>query len=396
MNPWASVKKMPAEVWVIFGATLINRAGTMVLPFLAIYITRRLGFSESKAGIVLVAYGLGALITSPLSGRLVDRIGAHWVMKVSLLLSGILLLVLSMAQQYWIILMVTFTWGLVNEAYRPANLAITSELVQPDLRKSAIVLNRLAVNVGMSIGPAIGGFLAARSFQLLFATDAITSFIAGAVLFVLLRQSPRDQIHERTVAHGPEHRMRELFRDRRLLYLLIAILPVVVVFFQSGSPMALYIVEVLGKPESDYGLLLTINTIMIIFFELPLNEATARWPRRLTLSLGALLVGVGMGGLLLVRGFCGAALTFSVMTIGEMIFIPASADYLVGMAPEGRKGVYSGLYNMLFSFAFLIAMFSGTQVLQRFGSNTLWISAFALGLISTLMLLKINNEPAHV
>jgi predicted MFS family arabinose efflux permease len=395
MNPWSSVKRMPAEVWVLFAATLINRAGTMVLPFLLIYTTAELGFSETYAGLVLVAYGIGALISSPVSGRLADHIGAHWVMRLSLVLTGILLLCLSLTTRYSHVLLVVFTWGFVSEAYRPANLAITSEIVGPTLRKSAIVLNRLSANLGMSIGPAVGGFLASRSFQALFAIDALTSFAAGTVLFLFLKNPIRETKLDPTRTRT-RYKMRELLRDRTLLYYLLAILPVVIVFFQCVSTMALYIVEGLKIPKSAYGLLIMLNTVMIIIFELPLNESIAHWPRKRTLTLGAFLISAGLGGLVLASGFWTAALTLAVMTVGEMIFLPASADYVVGIAPDEKKGAYAGLFNMLFSFAFMVAVMFGTQTLERFGPRVLWISVFVLGLISTLMLSRIDHRDAEV
>ena len=178
MNPWRGLRGLPRELWVLAAATLINRTGMMVLPFLTLYLTQHLHYAESKAGFVLSIYGLGALLTSPLAGRLSDRFGAIRIMELSLLLSGALLFVFPFVQAYPALLVLVFLWAMLNEAFRPASMAVISDWVGPERRKAAFALNRLAINLGMSIGPAAGGFIAAASFTALFVIDGATSVIA--------------------------------------------------------------------------------------------------------------------------------------------------------------------------------------------------------------------------
>lgn len=404
MNPWRGLGGMPREVWIVFSVTLINRAGTMVLPFLALYVTRGQSLSETDAGVILVAYGVGALITSPLSGWLVDRVGARRMMIFSLLSSAVLLFALSAAQNYWAIFCGVFAWAVVSEAFRPASLTIMSELVAPELRKSAFALSRLAINVGMSIGPAVGGFLAAWSFKALFVVDSLTSLAAGIVLLA----APWSY-HERAVSKGeteaeavPAAGARvngsasrddgNAYYDRRLLYFLVSLIPVVVVYFQIRSTAPLYVVRYLSMPESAWGLLVIINTIMVIVLEVPLNGLTATWAHNRASALGAFLIGAGLGGLALARSFWGTAVTIVILTFGEMIFIPASSAYVAHIAPAKSKGQYLGLYTMAFNIAFLIAVVAGTQTLEKLGPTVLWLSAFAFGLLSAAMLLGLNDD----
>ena len=404
MNPWRGLGGMPREVWIVFSVTLINRAGTMVLPFLALYVTRGQSLSETDAGVILMAYGVGALITSPLSGALVDRIGARRLMIFSLLSSAILLYALSAAQNYWAIFWGVFVWAVVSEAFRPASLAIMSELVAPELRKSAFALSRLAVNVGMSIGPAVGGFLAAWSFKALFVVDSLTSLAAGIVLLVTpwsyhklaaSKDGTEGKAVQEAVAHvngGAGRATGNGYYDRTLLYFLAALIPVVVVFFQIRSTAPLYIVRYLSMPESTWGLLVIINTIMVIVLEIPLTGLTAFWSHKRASALGAFLIGTGFGGLALARGVWGSALSVVILTFGEMIFMPASSAYVAHIAPSRSKGQYLGLYTMAFNVAFLIAAIAGTQTLERFGPTVLWLSAFACGLLSTVMLLGLRDD----
>jgi MFS family permease len=182
MNPWRGLRGLPREIWILFAATLVNRCGTMVLPFLVLYLTRVLAISVSHAALALTVYGIGALLTMPIAGRLTDRLGALFVMRCSLLLSGFVLFLFPLAHHFGGILAITFVFAILNESVRPPSLALVSDLVEPEQRKQAFALSRLAVNLGMSLGPAIGGILAVYSFRFLFFADGATSILAGLVL----------------------------------------------------------------------------------------------------------------------------------------------------------------------------------------------------------------------
>ncbi len=181
MNPWQGLNKLPKDLWLMCIASLINRTGTMVLPFLAIYLTRGINISTSSAGLIITAYGLGALITAPFVGRLSDRIGALNQMKLSLLISGLMLFIYPFIQGFIPLLLMTVFWAIVNESFRPANLSLISEIVPADQRKPAFALYRLAINLGMSIGPVVGGFLSVINFSYLFYVDGLNIDWCGAI-----------------------------------------------------------------------------------------------------------------------------------------------------------------------------------------------------------------------
>ena len=195
MNPWRGLKNLPREIWILCAATLVNRSGTMVLSFLVLYITATLGVSPARAALALTVYGVAALLAMPFAGRLADRVGPLPIMKASLFLTGALLLLFPLAKNYAAILGMTFGFAVLNESVRPANLSMVSSMVAPAQRKAAFALNRLAANLGMSVGPAVGGILAVYSFRWLFLVDGATSVLAGAVLAVtpMAQASPPDQ-----------------------------------------------------------------------------------------------------------------------------------------------------------------------------------------------------------
>ena len=391
-NPWKGLAGLPRQAWVLFASTLVNRCGTMALPFLVLYLARDLGFPAGRAGLVMTVYGTFALVAAPLSGRLCDRLGHLRVMKMSLFSSGAVMLAFPLARSWPAVLAATAVFSLTTESFRPANLAVLAELAPPDRRKSIFALNRLAINLGMSVGPAVGGFLATHSFAALFAVDGTTTVLAGAVLALFGSAAPRHAHVEptrpafsapRAAASRPAH------RDARFLLFLATVIPVTMVFFQHVSSMPLYLVRDLSRPASFYGLLFTVNTLLIVFLEVQINTSTAHWHPGRTLALGALLVGTGFGALALARGSGSVMATVVVWTFGEMVLLPGMSSYAADLAPADRRGEYMGFYAMAFGVAFAIGPWLGTEVLARFGGHVLWPSTFALGLVSALAMWRL-------
>jgi MFS family permease len=413
MNPWRGLKDLPRGVWLLSAATLVNRAGTMALPFLVLYLTRTLGITPAHAALSLTVYGIAALITMPVAGRLTDIVGPITVIKASLFLSGVLLLLFPLAHSFTTILAITFLFAVLNESVRPPSLSMISDLVPPAQRKAAFALSRLAVNLGMSVGPAIGGILALFSFRWLFFVDGATSILAGTVIATarwdraalkpshdpdwdepeeLGREIEADSVGPLAAGH-PAADLRA-FRNRRMLYFLAALIPVQIVFFQLTSTLPLFLVHNLHLPESLYGTVFTLNTLLIVAFEVPLNTAMAHWPHRRALTLGALLYAIGFGSFAFTTRPDHIFASVVVWTFGEMILLPGSSAYAAEIAPPGRRGEYMGLYTMSFSIAFSLGPFLGAGLLQRWGPHGLWGAAFVSGCLSALMMSRIGTGTA--
>ena len=385
LNPWRGLSGLPREIWLLFATNLINRAGMMVLPFLVLYLTRELGFSLSRAGFVFAVYGATAIVAGPIAGKLSDRIGALPIMRASLISSGTALLLFPFAKSYTAVIAITMLWAACGELFRPASMAAITHVVSPAQRKSAYALNRLAINLGMSIGPAMGGFLAAFSFRAMFVVDALTTLIAGAVLALT---------HWRLATGGQSARsddethleVRSILRDRRLAIFLLASVLVGIVFFQHESALPLYMVQYLHMSPAFYGALFTINTLLIVALEVPLNVATSRWPNTWSLVAGCLLFAIGFGALALVSSTTGILAMVVVWTFGEMMLFPAMAAHLGEIAPESLRGTYMGAYSMSLSIALTLGPWLGTQLLAVAGPVGVWSVMFALGALAALLM----------
>lgn len=398
-NPWKGIGEQPREIWALGAATLVNRMGTMILPFLVLYLTRERHLSDAQAGAALAVYGAGALISSPVAGALSDRFGAIRVMIAALAGAGVVAIAFPLVRGFAPLLAASAVFALIAELVRPASLTIVSTWADPTRRKAAFAVNRLAVNLGMSVGPAIGGFLAAFSFPLIFRVDGTTSLLAAVMLAVALRGRPshaptRAAVGAAGGAAAP--RSARALADPRLRAALLAIIPVGLVFFQIDSALPLFLVNELHLPARLYGLLFTMNTLIIVAVELPLNLAMARWETRRTLAVGAMLVGIGFGVLVFAGSLAMPVVIGSVLawTFGEMILFPGLSSYVAEISPDDRRGEYMGLYSMSFGLCFALGPWLGTLALSRLGSTALWSICGGIGALSAVAMAMLPEARA--
>jgi MFS family permease len=393
MNPWKGLKGLPHDMWALFFTSLINRSGTMVIPFLALYLTKKIGTTPAEAGTALLVYGAAAFLAAPLTGKLSDKIGSIKVMKFALYGSGLLFFAYSFISDYNWILAATFVLAAVNEAFRPANLSLITEIVTPAQRRMAFALNRLAINAGMSIGPVIGGFLTLIDYHYLFYANAVASIVAG-IYFSSVKWSSLSSEKE-VEANEQKPKVRyAILNDKYFLFFLFAVIPANLVFFQHLGALPLYIVDDLGFTTAAFGLFGAINTVIIIFLEVPLNNWMNDTPYKKSLMIGALLAGIGFGGFAIATTTVPLIIAIIVFTFGEMIFFPVTAAYTSEIAPADRRGEYMGYYQMTFSFAFSAGPWLGTVVYQNYGSVILWSGALVFGLITAALMFFVKNNPS--
>lgn len=370
-----TLRSMPRPVWILFGGTFVNRFGTFVMPFLAIYLARE-GYTPAQTGIAISAYGGGHIVASMLGGHLADTIGRRHTIALSMFGSSVAMLALSQARSLPMVTLLAFLVGLVGEIYRPAAAALLGDLVPAEGRVTAFALYRLAINLGFAIGPATAGFLAERSFFLIFAIDAVTSFVYGIVALVALPHGVRGVTRDESPAEG----IRFALRDHQFVLFLLATLCVTFVEFQIHSTFPLHLAN-LGYSPSTYGLLLSINGIMIVVFELGLTSWTQRLPQQPMIAIGYGLSAIGFALTGLAIGVPMLAATVVIWTIGEMIYAPVSGAYVTNLAPERYRGRYMGIWHSMFSGGMLLGPILGTMLYQ-YDPDALWITCGVVGVVA--------------
>lgn len=368
-----NLRALPRPAWVLFAGTFVNRFGTFVMPFLAIYMTR-LGYSPTEAGIAVSAYGGGHAIASLVGGHLADRIGRRHTIALSMLGSAFAMMALSQARTFAAILALAFLAGALAELYRPAAAALLADLVTPEQRVAAFGMYRFAINLGFAAGPATAGFLADHSFLYLFIGDAATSFVYGLVALVALPHGIRSSASDRR----NDAALRHALSNRPFVFFLAATLCAMWVEFQLHATMPLH-VTALGFSTQAYGVLLSINGVMIILFELLITAWTQRVPPQPVIAAGYALSGIGVAMLGIAQGMPMLVVSVVVWTIGEMVFAPVTGAYVAALAPERLRGRYMGLWHMTWSAGMLIAPITGTWLYER-SPAALWTTTLVMGL----------------
>jgi len=392
-NPWSGLGDLPKTIWIHFAATLVNRLGTMAIPFLVLYLTQERGFDPEHAGLMLGVYGGTSLVVSPFLGKMADRIGHVRLMKLSLLTSGFVLLSYPFARTPAQVTVATILFALTAEAFRPASLSVLTDLAPPEQRKAAFAANRLAINLGMSVGPAVGGYLAETSFPAVFRVDGATTLLAWTLLTITgFKVVEHAAAGTAGAARGGESLPG--YKNPLLITFLAACVPLAAVFFQHEGALPLDVVRDLGMKESFFGWMFTINTILIVLFEVRLNLATSHWSHGRSLATGGLFLAVGFGAMAFTTSAQGVALTVVVWTIGEMILLPSMSNFVADIAPADRRGEYMGLYSMSWGIAFAIGPWLGTLVLERYGRIVLWSGCFVAAALAAAALARLPS-PSH-
>lgn len=386
------IKALPSAFWIVIGATLMNQIGNMAFVFLVLYLNQHLKFSLTQASLAFAAFSASTVMTGFAGGGLVDKIGAARLMTISLIANGLILLIFPFIHEYTTIIVMCLAWGFVFGIYRPASQTVVSHLSTQGMHKVTFSLYRLVINLGMSIGPAVGGYLASYSFSSIFWANSATNFLAGIILLIGLSRTTwfsYRPLHE----HKFELSIKWIKHDAILRFFLIGMIPVSMVFFQHESTLAVFLSRDLHFPLSFYGWLFTINTLIIVVFELPLNVATINWPYRVNFMLGSILMTAGFAGLYFATSPWHIILLTILWTIGEMILYPSASSYIAEIAPENRRGSYMSLFNASSNLGLLLGPWGGAIIMENVGAHGLWLACGLWGMISVIIFNRLK-EPS--
>ncbi len=372
------------EIWLLAFITFINRAGTMVIPFLSLYLTKSRGFSLEEVGWILSFFGLGSVAGSWIGGKLVDSIGHYKTMARSLLISGFLFVLLQFPVSFWGICGGIFIVMLFADAFRPAVFVAVNAYCKPENRTRSITLIRLAINLGFSAGPAVGGLIiAGAGYNGLFWVDGITCALAGILLLKLLH--PKKAVeNKKEVLLAPQ----TVLKDKVYLVFIAAMILFGFVFLQYFSTMPLYYAEEYFLTEFQIGLLLGLNGLLIFLLEMPLVKflETKVKSNLFHILTGTLLVGFSF---LLINftGWVGILVVGMIfLTIGEMVAFPFSNSFALKRAEKGKQGSYMALYSIAFSIGHIFGHNTGMQLIGKFGYEVTWNVMIIISLISCAML----------
>jgi MFS family permease len=379
---------LPKEAWLLSLVEFINRTGSMVLFFMTLYMTQTFNFSTTQAGQVISGYGFGALLGTYLGGKLTDFLGAYNVQKISLLFTGTGYILLGLMRSYWLIWGMMFFVGMVGEALHPANSTAISQVCPPELRTKGFALNRLAANLGFTIGPVVGGYLALIDYSLLFWVDGATCFLA-AVVFMLFFKTARPLQEPRDASVPPP---LSVWRDFYFFKVLAFTFFLGTIFVQIFNTFPLFFRTVYGFKENRIGLLIAINTIIIALVEMLLMDALKEKKLAKVIAMGTLLFGTGFALMPLGRGFIFAAFTVVVWTMGEILSMPSLTTLIANHSDDAVRGKYMGLFSFSFALAVTVGPTIGAKIYAFFGPDALWFGCGGMGILLFMGFSSLKNK----
>ncbi|HWM39471.1 MAG TPA: MFS transporter [Streptomyces sp.] len=381
-----ALRSLPGRVWIISLGILVNQVGNFLPVFIVLYLTGR-GYSAGAAGLVLGASGVGKVLGNAVGGYLADRIGRRWTIVLSAVTTAGLTAIVPSLGSLAVIVAVVGLIGVTSQIYRPAAAAVLLDSVAAtnQHRLAAFGVFRFAMNVGAALGGVIGGVLASTSYVGLFLGNAAACLLFGVVVGVLLRDAPRpgsgqDDADDADKQADGAVGYRQALADRTLVRFLLMTVFAEFVYVQSTVGLPLHVSEV-GLSESDFGLLIGLNGLLVLVLELPITGAVSRYRPEYVLAVGNLIVGVGLALTGFMTGMVLLSATVLVWTLGEMITSSVSQAYLGSLAPPRMVGRYQGLHGAAYTTGTGAGPLIGGAV-YAIGPWALWALIGVAGLLS--------------
>lgn len=377
---------LPKEIWVLSFLTIINRMGTMVIPFLSVYLTTILDFSFKDAGILASAFGFGSMGGSYFGGKLTDKYGSRFVILTSLSVGGLLFICLQFVSSFYSLFLFILLTSLFGEAYRPAMAAAIGDYASVKSRGKAMAFNRLAINLGMSAAPTIGGFVAATlGYHWLFWIDGLTCILAS-IYFGYVSKTWEKHPEEGKQEMASTEVSKLPYKNPKYLLFLLSTFLMGFAFIQWFHTVPVFIKTDWGFDERYIGILMGLSSLMVTIIEMPITHVVEKRHKiKGAIRVGLVLLAISYIPFVLPShlGLCFVAVVL--WTMGEILLLPFNNAIPLSMGAGKTRGTYLAWYFMTWSLANITAPTVGLSFADRFGFDSFWLLLTALVAISWLM-----------
>jgi len=389
----------PAQFWTIFFGSLINAVGNgLVFPFFSLYFTKQLGYSLTEVGLIFTLYAIVSMLAQVLGGELVDRVGRKPVMVFSLFGGAASNLAFGLAttsdlgNSLAYLLAVTVFAGLTGSVFGPAVNAMVADLIPTEQRTQAYGLLRVVSNLGVAVGPAIGGFIAAQSYLALFGIATLTTAAYGVIVVVFARETKPVLRPAPDAPKAPAASLRSVLADRTFMLFCGLYMLALIPWSQMTTTLPVYLNSNFGVTEQWYGLLMSLNATMVVLFQFPITRFTHRYPRATMMALGVALFGAGMGLYAVAGALPLFFLAQATWTLGEMVAVPVSQAFVADVAPAAMRGRYMGVYGLVWTMAFGIGPLLGGVLIDTYDDRVVWYAGVAVAMLAALGFLALGRR----
>lgn len=379
-------KGFSKEIWILTFITFLNRAGTMVIPFLSKYMKENLSFSYTEIGWIMFFFGTGSIIGSWLSGKLSDKIGFYKVMVFSLFMSGITFIALQYLTSFESLCIGILILTSIADMYRPAMLLALDTYESKETRTRALTLTRIAINMGFLIGPVLGGLIIMNiGYSGLFWIDGLTCILAILIFCIMVKEKKLPFKVKKIKSDTNSNKV--IFSDKPFVLHLVITMITGILFFQMFTTLPLYYKQQFNFTEFETGLLLSFSGLITILFELPIVRFVEEKniDRIKVISFGILSMSISLL-LMLISGWSGVLiLMICFMSIGIMLTLPFANSFAMGRVHMNLKGRYIAVFTMSYSFAHILSAKISMTIIESLSFQANWLFMGTLG--STALIL---------
>ncbi len=376
----SALSGLPRAFWWLWTSTLVNRLGSFVATFLALYLTAVKGYSASYAGLVVALYGTGGAVSSVVAGVLADRVGRRPTLLLAQLATATLTVALGLASQPLMIAGLSCLLGAASGASRPVVQAMIADMVPAEDRSRAFSLNYWAINIGFAVASASAGLIVAHGYLWLFLGEAAATLACALIVFRKLPETKPGPAAEGEGTRGGTG-LGSVLRDGR--FMAVAGLTFLVITITQQSATALPIaMNRDGLSAAQYGWVISGNGLLIVVLQIPVTRLLARPARMRLLVLASLLCGYGFGLNAFASSAVGYSLALVVWTLAEVLHAPVNMDLVTKLSPAHAKGRYQGVYTLSWATASLVAPLLGGVVIDGYGPDMLWAACAVVGTLA--------------
>ncbi len=342
----------PPQFWVVVGASFVDHlGGALLYPFFALYVTRHFDVGMTEVGILFAIFSVSEFFGSIFGGALTDLIGRKKVIIIGLIVSAFTSVGMGLVDRLELFYLMAVITGLFADMAGPARQAMITDLLPEEKRADGFGIMRVAMNLTVAIGPAIGGFIAARSYMMLFAADAISSTITAFFFYKLVAETlPKATTKEEKEARpsfaDSFRGYAKVFKDNAFIIYMLLSMVITIVYMQMYGALPVFLRDIHQIPESGFGMLMSLNATMVVLFQFAITRKIGDRPPMLMLALGALIYAVGF----VMYGFTGQYAIFmvamAIITIGEMVVTPVAQALVAKFSPEEMRGRYMAVFGI--------------------------------------------------
>jgi MFS family permease len=382
----------PQTFWIVIVITFVDRiGGSLLFPFFALYITGKFHVGMADVGVLFAAFSISSFAGSAIGGALTDRFGRKGIIMFGLIASSFSTVAMGFVESFQAFFVLAFFIGLLTDVAGPAHQAMIADILPEEKRADGYGILRVAFNLSVVIGPAVGGLLAARSYLLLFLSDAAISLLTAILVAIYLPETkplahpdaPKETITGAFAGYG------QVFRNTAFMLFLGAVLLQVLTYMNMNTTLGVYLRNEHGTSESGYGMLLSINAAMVVLMQFPITRRITKYPPMLMMAFGTFLYVIGFS----MYGFVGTytmfVLAMVIITIGEMVVSPVSQALIASFAPEEMRGRYMAVAGFSWGIPFAIGPYLAGLIIDGPRPNLLWYAAGFVGMLSTVSFLAL-------